>query len=95
LLAYLLISSTFLYGPRPPIPGALVGKVRRLDARLEAEDRERAFWLSASEGSGTSPPDEINVLGGFLLTRRLALGGAQALARLLLGYRLLAPGRIL
>src|SRR6185295_5765356 len=73
------------------IPGALVREVGRLDARLEAEDRQ-ARLLVVGVGRVLERPglDEINVLGDFLLT---AAVGAQPLAQLALGHRLLGAGQ--
>src|SRR6185295_1145818 len=75
------------------IPGALVRQVGGLDARLEAEDGE-ARLLVVRVGRILERPglDEINVLRGFLLTL-LAARGAEPLAQLALGDRLLRTGQ--
>src|SRR6266850_2526554 len=70
------------------VPGALVGQVRRLDARLEAEDRQpRLLVVGVGGVLERARLYEINVLRAFLLTARLP----RALTQLLLRYRLLLP----
>src|SRR5688500_18129745 len=71
------------------VPRPLVGEDGRLDARLEAEDREPRLLVVGVRGVlERARLDEINVLRGFLLTGGAALL-AQALADLLLAHRLL------
>src|SRR6185503_21049223 len=70
------------------VPGALVGQVGRLDARLEAEDRQaRLLVVRVGRVLERAGLDEINVLGDFLLTGGGAARGAQALAQLAVGDR--------
>src|SRR5262245_5881843 len=71
------------------VPGPLVGEVRRLDARLEAEDREPGLLVvGVRRVLKRARLDEINVLRGILLTAP----GLHPLAQLFFGDRLLLPG---
>src|SRR5262249_62392683 len=78
-------------GPGPDaIPGALVGGVPGLDARLITQDGRARFLVVAFRRVLERPRlYEINVLRALLLT---ALRLARALAQLLLADRLLLPG---
>src|SRR5688572_11252879 len=94
-LAYLVDLVHLLVRPQAhPVPRALVRQVGRLDARLEAENRE-ARLLVVGVGRVLERPrlDEINVLRRILLTGRLALRRLEAIAQLLLRHRLLGPGQ--
>src|SRR5206468_8117423 len=75
-----------------PVPGALVGQVGRLHARLEAEDREPRLLVVGIGGVlERARLDEINVLRAFLLTARRP----RTFTQLLFRDRLLLPGQVL